>query len=94
MITSFRSKETELVWSGLVSRRLPRQIQDAALRKMRLINGAKMLDDLRLPPGNRLEILRGDRAGEYLIRTNQQWRICFNWDNGEAINVEICDYHS
>jgi toxin HigB-1 len=93
MIRNFRDKETERVWAGLVSRRLPADIQNTALRKLRLIHAAKVQDDLKIPPGNRLELLRGSRAGQYSIRINQQWRICFNWDEGDASNVEICDYH-
>jgi toxin HigB-1 len=93
MITSFRDKETERVWAGLIARRLPPEIQNTALRKLRLLNVAKTPDDLKIPPGNRLEMLRGNRLGQYSIRINQQWRICFNWDAGEAKNVEICDYH-
>jgi toxin HigB-1 len=93
MIVDCRDKETRRVWSGLVSRKLPRDIQDAALRKLRLIDVAKRLDDLRIPPGNRLELLRGDRDGQYSIRINQQWCICFNWEDGDAKDVEICDYH-
>jgi proteic killer suppression protein len=93
MIRSIRDRETQKIWSGEGSRRLPGEIQDAALRKLRLINAASRLEDLRVPPGNRLESLSGDRRGEYSIRINQQWRICFSWIDGEAENVEICDYH-
>ena len=93
MIRSIRDRETQKVWSGEGSRRLPGEIQDVALRKLRLINAASQLEDLRIPPGNRLEALTGDRRGEYSIRINQQWRICFRWADGEAEDVEICDYH-
>ena len=93
MIRSFRDRETERVWSGERSRRLPGEMQDAALRKLRLVNAAGRLDDLRIPPGNRLEALSGDRRGQHSIRINQQWRICFVWRDGEASNVEVCDYH-
>jgi toxin HigB-1 len=93
MISSFADKETERVWAGLRSRRLPGDIQVTALRKLRLLHVAEVLDDLKIPPGNRLETLRGNRLGQYSIRINQQWRICFNWDEGDAKNVEICDYH-
>ena len=93
MIRSFRGRETRSVWNGERSRRLPADIQVAALRKLRLINAAQRLDDLRAPPGNRLEALAGDRAGQHSIRINQQWRICFRWIDGEAEYVEICDYH-
>ncbi|HEY5106092.1 MAG TPA: type II toxin-antitoxin system RelE/ParE family toxin [Caulobacteraceae bacterium] len=93
MIRSFRDRETRKVWSGERSRRLPAEIQDTALRKLRLISAARVLEDLRVPPGNRLEVLTGDRRGEHSIRINQQWRICFRWMDGEAEDVEICDYH-
>ena len=93
MIRSFRDRETRRVWAGEGSRRLPGDIQDVALRKLRLINAASWLEDLRIPPGNRLEALTGDRRGEHSIRINQQWRICFRWADGEAEDVEICDYH-
>ena len=93
MIRSFRDRETERVWAGERSRRLPGEIQNAALRKLRLINAAYRLDDLRIPPGNRLEALSGDRFGAHSVRINQQWRICFRWIDGEADDVEICDCH-
>ncbi|HTX51680.1 MAG TPA: type II toxin-antitoxin system RelE/ParE family toxin [Caulobacteraceae bacterium] len=93
MIRSFRDRQTSSIWEGSRSRRLPVDIQDAALRKLRLINAAQRLDDLRAPPGNRLEALSGDRAGQHSIRINQQWRICFRWSEGGADDVEICDYH-
>ena len=93
MIRSFADRETELIWSGRRSRRLPSDMQAVALRKLRLINVAKVLDDLRLPPGNRLELLKGDLAGYYSIRINDQWRICFVWSEGGASNVKILDYH-
>ena len=93
MIRSFRDRETTRVWSGERSRRLPGDIQDAALRKLRLVNAASRLDDLRIPPGNRLEALSGGRREYHTIRVNQQWRIIFRWVNGEAEDVEICDYH-
>jgi toxin HigB-1 len=93
MIVSFRDAETEKIWSGLRSRRLPFDIQSAALRKLRLLNAARRLDDLRLPPGNRLEPLKRDRAGQWSIRINDQWRICFRWTPGGAEAVEIVDYH-
>jgi len=72
---------------------LPRDIQQVSLRKLRMINNAKNLNDLRIPPANRLEKLRGDRAGQYSIRINDQWRICFTWQEGDAHDVEITDYH-
>ena len=93
MIRSFADRETETIWSGGRSRRLPGEIQVAALRKLRLINAANDVSDLRIPPGNRLEILKGDRTGQYSIRINDQWRICFSWREGGADNVEITDYH-
>ena len=93
MIRSFADRETELIWSGRRSRRLPSDMQAVALRKLRLINAAKVLDDLRSPPGNRLELLKGDLGGYYSIRINDQWRICFVWSEGGASNVKILDYH-
>jgi proteic killer suppression protein len=93
MIRSFKDRETEAVWSGLGSRRLPGNIQDAALRKLRQIDAVSELGELRIPPGNRLEALRGNRKGQYSIRINDQWRICFRWANGGADDVEITDYH-
>ena len=93
MIQSFRDRETERIWSGRRSRRLPQDIQATALRKLRMLSNAQALEDLRVPPGNRLEALRGDRVGQHSIRINQQWRICFVWENGGASNVEIIDYH-
>lgn len=93
MIRSFRCKETERLWQGISSRRLPRDIQDRALRKLRQLNAALTLDDLRNPPSNRLEILKGDRQGQMSIRINDRWRICFDWRDGEAHRVEIVDYH-
>ena len=82
MIRSFRDRETERVWDGQRSRRLPPDIQDAALRKLRLMNQARRIDDLRIPPGNRLEALIGGRRGQHSVRINQQWRICFEWPSG------------
>lgn len=93
MIRSFCDRETERVWEGVRSRRLPGDIQDAALRKLRLLNRSSALDELRVPPGNRLEALSGDRKGQHSIRINQQWRICFRWNDGGCDDVEICDYH-
>jgi proteic killer suppression protein len=94
MIRSFRDRETRTVWNGERSRLLPGDIQGIGLRKLRLINAAQRLDDLRAPPGNRLEALVGDRTGQHSIRINQQWRICFRWADGGAEDVEICDYHA
>ena len=93
MIVSFRDSETELIWRGWRSRRLPQDIQDAARRKMRMLDAADRLDDVRNPPGNRLEALRGSRAGQHSIRVNDQWRICFRWTESGASDVEIVDYH-
>jgi proteic killer suppression protein len=93
MIRGFADSETELIWSGRRSRKLPPDIQATALRKLRLINQARVLADLRVPPGNRLELLRGDRAGQHSIRINEQWRICFVWHEGGPGDVEIVDYH-
>jgi len=93
MIRSFRDRETEKVWSGARSRRLPGDIQDVALRKLRQLNRSIVLDDLRVPPGNSLEALTKDRKGQHSIRINRQWRICFRWTEGGCEDVEICDYH-
>ena len=93
MIASFRNAETATIWSGCRSRRLPGEIQATALRKLRVLNNAKRLEDLRVPPGNRLEALRGNRAGQHSIRINDQWRICFVWKENHAHEVEIVAYH-
>jgi proteic killer suppression protein len=93
MVKSFKNKETEKVYSREGSNRLPRDIQQVALRKLRMINNAKNLNDLRIPPANRLEKLMGDREGQYSIRINDQWRICSTWQEGDAYDVEITDYH-
>ncbi|AMJ59437.1 type II toxin-antitoxin system RelE/ParE family toxin [Bosea sp. PAMC 26642] len=93
MIVGFRDSETARIWDGVRSRRLPPDIQATALVKLRLLNRAKRLDDLRVPPGNRLELLRGNRSGRHSIRINQQWRICFRWTEGGPTDVEIVDYH-
>ena len=94
MIRSFADRETELIWTGRRSRTLPGDIQSSALRKLRILNQARVLGDLRVPPGNRLEALKGDRRGQYSIRINDQWRICFAWEQGGAADVEIVDYHA
>jgi len=93
MIKSFKCKETKKIFSRRVSRKLPRSIQQVALRKLRMINRAATLQGLLIPPANRLEKLHGNRAGQYSIRINNQWRICFEWRNGNAHNVAITDYH-
>lgn len=94
MIKSFVSKETEKVFRGKVSKRLPFDIQKTARRKLLYLDDAEDLQDLLAPSGNRLEKLRGDRAGQYSIRINDQWRICFEWTEKEAREVEIVDYHA
>ena len=93
MIQSFRCKETEKIWKGTSSRRIAANIQRVALRKLIQLSAAANLDDLRVPPGNRLEALKGDRASQFSIRINDQWRICFVWKGGHAHEVEIADYH-
>jgi proteic killer suppression protein len=93
MIVNFRDTETATIWAGRRSRRLPPDIQAAALRKLRLLNNARRLDDLRVPPGNRLEALKHERQGQHAIRINDQWRICFVWKDNHAHQVEIVDYH-
>lgn len=94
MIRNFADKETEKVWRGEMSRRLPSDIQTVARRKLRYLNNAASLDDLRIPPAHRLEALKGDRRGQHSIRINDQWRICFVWKDGDASETEIVDYHS
>jgi len=93
VIKSFANSETEKLWQGIRSRRLPPDIQKRALVKLQLIDAAVELAFLRLPPGNRLEALRGDRAGQHSIRINDQWRVCFVWNGTDAEQVEITDYH-
>jgi len=93
MILSFKSKETEKIWDGERSAKLPGEIQEIARRKLRMINNSQNIADLRVPPSNRLEKLEGKLAGHYSIRINDQWRIVFNWVSGNALDVEITDYH-
>ena len=93
MIKSFRCKETERIFHGRFSKKLPQDLQRKAARKLNMIHAATRLETLRVPPGNRLEALTGDRAGQHSIRINDQWRICFVWRNGHAYDVEIADYH-
>jgi proteic killer suppression protein len=93
MIVGIRDDETRKIWLGVRSRQLPSDIQATALRKLRLLNAAQRLNDLRVPPGNRLELLTGNRAGQHSIRINDQWRICFVWTEGGPDDVEIVDYH-
>jgi toxin HigB-1 len=93
MIRSFCNKETERIWLGQRTRKFPGDVQERALRKLRQIDASLTLEDLRNPPGNHLEALRRDRMGQWSIRINDQWRICFRWSNGETHDVEIVDYH-
>ncbi|MBW7895753.1 MAG: type II toxin-antitoxin system RelE/ParE family toxin [Opitutaceae bacterium] len=93
MIRSFADPETEKLWRGIRSRRIPADVQHRALIKLQLIDAAVELAFLRLPPGNRLEALKGNRAGQHSIRINDQWRICFTWTGADAEHVEITDYH-
>jgi proteic killer suppression protein len=93
VLRSFADKETERVWQRQRVRKLNPGIQRAALRKLLILDAAETLDDLRVPPGNRLEKLKGDRAGFHSVRINQQWRICFRWTDAGPENVEIVDYH-
>ena len=93
MIAGFKDRETERIWLGQLSRRLPNDIQRVARRKLRMLNNARTLDDLRIPPANRLEALKGNRKGQHSIRINDQWRVCFAWTDGNAERVEIADYH-
>ena len=93
MIKSFRSKETEKIWNGEFSKKLPGEIQNIARRKLRMMNNSHSLNDLRIPPSNRLELLRGQLQGLYSIRINNQWRICFRWKDGDCFDIEIIDYH-
>ena len=93
MIENFANTETEKIFQGVVSKKLPRDIQKTARRKLLYLHDAENLQDLLAPPGNRLEKLHGDRAGQHSIRINDQWRICFEWHQGRARKVEIVDYH-
>ena len=93
MITGFADPETERIWSGRFSRRLPQAIQKTALRRLQNLEAASTLDDLAAIPGNRLEALRGNRRGQHSVRINDQWRICFRWTALGAADVEIVDYH-
>ncbi|HQS68914.1 MAG: plasmid maintenance system killer [Novosphingobium sp. 28-62-57] len=93
MIVSFADKETEAIWFGKRSRKLPADIQSRALAKLALLDAAAELDDLKNPPSNRLHDLKKDRAGQHSISINKQWRICFVWKDGNTHNVEITDYH-
>ncbi len=93
MIQSFRCRETEKIFYRQYSSTFPREIQERAFQKLNALDAAVRLDDLRLPPSNRLERLKGDRAGQWSIRINTQWRICFSWRDGGAWDIEIVDYH-
>jgi len=93
VIRSFGDKETEKIWNGIQSRKLPADIQNVARRKLRMINNSQNINDLRIPPANHLEKLSGNLAGLYSIRINNQWRIIFRWEDNNAFDVEIVDYH-
>ncbi len=93
MIRSFGDKETERVWERKLATKLDEQVQRAALRKLLILDAAETLSDLRVPPGNRLERLKGDRSGQHSIRVNQQWRVRFRWTTAGPEDVEIVDYH-
>lgn len=93
MIKGFRDRDTERMFDRRPTRRFGSEVQKVALRKLRMLDAAVKLDDLRVPPGNRLERLRGDRSGQHSIRINDRWRICFRWHGGDAYDVEIVDYH-
>lgn len=92
MIQTFKCPDTEKLFQGLRVARFA-NIERVALRKLEQLNLAQVIDDMRVPPGNRLEALRGDRAGQWSVRINEQWRLCFRWENGHALDVEIVDYH-
>jgi proteic killer suppression protein len=93
MIKSFKCKETEKLFNGKLFRKLPQNLQRVAARKLEMLAAAMRLESLRIPPSNHLETLSGDRAGQYSIRINKQWRICFVWQEGQVFEVEIVDYH-
>jgi proteic killer suppression protein len=93
VIKSIKDAETRLIFQREISRKFPADIQQVALRKLRMLNNAATLNDLRVPPANRLEKLAGNRTGQHSIRINDQWRICFEWRGGDAYQVEIVDYH-
>jgi len=93
MIASFRDKETEELWRSGKSRRLPADLERRAFKKLAILNAAVTLDNLKIPPGNHLEALRGNRMGQHSIRINDQYRVCFRWQDGNAFEVEIADYH-
>lgn len=93
MIVSFREKETEKIWNGYLSKKIPEEIQQVPRRKLRMINNSMDTNDLRIPPANRLEKLKGNLKDYYSIRINNKWRIIFKWADGNAFEVEIIDYH-
>jgi len=93
MIQSFGSKETEKIWNGIRVKKMPLEIQSVGRRKLRMLNNSQDVKDLKIPPSNRLEKLSGDLKDFYSIRINKQWRIIFTWNNGNAIEVKITDYH-
>ena len=93
MIKTFKDRDTERLFHREPVKRLGPDVQRVALRKLRMLDAATVLEDLRVPPANRLEKLKGDRAGQFSIRVNQQWRVCFVWRSGHAFDVEIVDYH-
>jgi len=93
MIISFKCKETGRIFGRLFSKKLPQNIQRSALKKLWMINRSVSIDDLKIPPNNKLELLSGDRKGQHSIRINEQWRICFRWEGHDAFDVEIVDYH-
>ena len=93
MIKTFGDKRSAAVFLGHQVKQLPKEIQSTARRKLKQIDAAASIESLRIPPGNRLEMLKGDRAGQWSVRINDQWRICFRWSAGDAAEVEIPDYH-
>ena len=93
MIKEFGDKESEKIWEGIRSKKLPSEIQNIARRKLRMINNAQDINDLRIPPANRLEKLKGDLEDFYSIRINNQWRIIFQWHNNDAYEIKVVDYH-
>jgi proteic killer suppression protein len=93
MIKNFKCSETKKIWDSKISKKLPTDIQQIARRKLRMLNNAQNLNDLRIPPANKLEPLKGDRIGQFSIRINNQWRLCFFWVDKNAFDVEIIDYH-
>ena len=93
MIKTFKCKETEKIYNRQYSKKLPREIQRKTMKKLWMIDASPDIDSLRSPPSNHLEVLKGSRKGQYSIRINKQWRICFRWESGNAFDIEIVDYH-